>query len=395
LLLDSGRGGNVSSVDAQLIAIDDCVDLASDWRALEAMSDGSPFTAWPWISVWLGHLPPYIRPYVFRASDAAGLVALALLVDAPKRALRRLFGVRSLLLQETGVSDIDEITIEYTGLLMRRGSERSAYSALFETLLRTPQWQSLRISASAHAQPVMAALPNEMRAFSVSEQPSYLTDLAAIRDGGGDYLAALRKSTRSGLRRTRRAYEAHGEIKVEVARDPRQALDWLKELRTLHQSYWHGKGKRGSFDSAYFTEFHEDLVRTTSADGFTDLVRVSAGPLIVGYLYNIRWGNRIYVYNTGLNYGALAREDRPGYLAHLVAIEKYLHEGIDTYDFLAGDADYKRMMSTHVRTLSWIHIKRANWRIACERALAQLLGRRRISKPIVTPTSSDPVPARE
>ena len=389
------RGDNVSSVDAQLIAIDDCVDLASDWRALEATADGSPFSAWPWVSVWLNHLPRNIRPYIFRASDAAGLVALAVVIDAPKRTLRRLFGGRLLLLQETGKADIDEITIEYSGLLVRRGLEREAYSTLFETLRRTPHWQSLRISASADAQAIMSVLPDQMRAFSVSEQPSYLTDLAAIRDRGGDYLAALRKSTRSGLRRTRRAYEAHGEIKAEVARDPQQALNWLKELRTLHQSYWHGKGKRGSFDSAYFSAFHEDLVRTTSAAGFTDLVRVSAGALVVGYLYNIRWGNRIYVYNTGLNYGALAREDRPGYLAHLVAIEKYLREGIDVYDFLAGDADYKRMMSTHVRTLSWIHIKHANWRLACERTLATVLGRRRISTPIVTATSSEPVPARE
>ena len=235
----------MSPVDAELIAVDDYKGLAADWCALELTADGSPFTAWQWVSVWLRNLPAQTRPSVFRASDRDGLLALALLVNAPARKLRSLLGGNSLLLQETGNADIDEVTVEYSGLLVRRGSEVRAYSALFDTLTRIKQWQSLRISASPHARAVTASLPDGLDAFSAHEQPSYLVDLAAVRASGAEYISVLSSSTRYNLRRTRRAYEVHGEVRAEIAATPAQALDWLHELRTLHQRYWLGKGKRG------------------------------------------------------------------------------------------------------------------------------------------------------
>jgi CelD/BcsL family acetyltransferase involved in cellulose biosynthesis len=233
-----------------------------------------------------------------------------------------------------------------------------------------------------------------MRAFSAHEQPSYLVDLAAVRSAGGDYIAALGSNTRTGLRKTKRAYEAHGDVRAELANSPEQALEWMRELRTLHERYWQAKGKRGSFGSAFFPAFHEDLIREGSASGFAHLMRITAGPLVVGYLYNLQWRNCVYFYNGGLNYGALKRQDRPGYLAHLAAIEKYLADGVYSYDFLAGEGDYKRMMSTHKRMLNWIHVKRNGWRLACERALAPLFGRRSTSTPMIAPASSDPTPLR-
>ena len=381
----------MSPVDAELIAVDDYKGLAADWCALELTADGSPFTAWQWVSVWLRNLPAQTRPSVFRASDRDGLLALALLVTAPGRKLRNLLGGHSLLLQETGNADIDEVTVEYSGLLVRRGSEVRAYSALFDTLTRIKQWQSLRISASPHARAVTASLPDGLDAFSAHEQPSYLVDLAAVRASGAEYISVLSSSTRYNLRRTRRAYEVHGEVRAEIAATPAQALDWLHELRTLHQRYWLGKGKRGSFGSAFFSAFHEDLVREGTDTGFTHLVRVSAGPLLVGYLYNLHWRNRVYFYNGGLNYGAVERQDRPGYLAHLAAIERYLADGVEIYDFLAGEGDYKRMMGSHLRMLNWMDIKRHGWRLSFEQTLAPLFGRQSTSLPMVDPASSEPV----
>jgi len=384
-----------SPVHGELIPVDRYTDLAADWCALEATADGSPFTAWPWVSVWLRNLPARIRPLVFRASDSTGVLALALLVDAPKRPLRNIIAGRSLLLQETGDADIDDITIEYAGVLARRGYEVSAYAALLHTLARTGRWQNLRINASTHARAVKAALPDSLRAFRTHEQSSWLVDLAAVRAAGGDYVARLGSSTRSGLRRTRRAYAACGDIRVDIAREPEQALEWMRDLRELHERYWRAKGKRGSFGSAFFTAFHSELVREGTTSGFVHLMRIMAGPLIVGYLYNLHWRNRVYFYNGGLNYGALPRHDRPGYLAHLAAVEKYLQEGVEQYDFLAGNADYKRAMSTHLRTLNWIQVQRTGWRSASERLSAALSARRGPSVPLADPPSGEPVPMRE
>ncbi|HEY6985621.1 MAG TPA: GNAT family N-acetyltransferase, partial [Rhodanobacteraceae bacterium] len=311
-----------------------------------------------------------------------------------ERGIRGLLGGRSMLVQETGDDDLDGITIEYAGLLVRRGREEDAYRALFETLGRKGRWHALRISASTQARAIAATLPTGLRAYSMIERPSYFVDLAALRAAGEDHLAAISSSTRSGLRRTRRAYEHRGPISIAAATEPALALAWLEELRVLHERYWRSKGKRGSFGSAFFAAFHEDLVGRTCASGFSQLLRITAGDVIVGYLYNLVWRNRVYFYNAGLNYGALEKQDRPGFLAHMVAIQKYLDDGMEIYDFLAGDGDYKRMMSTHARTVNWIQVRRPGWRLALE-SLGALAGKRSLGVPLVAPTPADIVSLRD
>ncbi len=382
------------SVDAELTTIGDVSELGADWHRLEAVSDNSPFTAWPWVSTWLRHLPREITPLVFRARDAQGLLAVALLVESRERGIRGLLGGRSMLVQETGDDDLDGITVEYAGVLSRRGGEEAAYRALFEALAGKKRWHALRMSASTHAHAVAAALPAELRAYSMFERPSYFVDLAALRAAGEDHLAGISSSTRSGLRRTRRAYEHRGPISIAAATDPALALAWLEELRVLHERYWRSKGKRGSFGSAFFAAFHEDLVGQNTTNGFTQLLRITAGDVIVGYLYNLVCRGRVYFYNAGLNYGALEKHDRPGFLAHMVAIQKYLDDGMDIYDFLAGDGDYKRMMSTHARTVNWIQVRRPGWRLALE-SLGALAGKRSLGVPLVAPSAADVVSLRD
>ncbi len=361
------------SSTASLTPVDRYHDLGVRWRVLEAQSAGSPFTAWPWVSTWLDHLPKTRQPCVFQAEDDGGVFALGLLVDAPERGMRRFLGQRALHLQETGDREIDNLTIDYGGLLARPGTEERAYAALFGILAPALARQRyLRISASLHAPHVLAALPSTASAFRAHSSPSYAVDLEQVAAAGGDYLATVGSSTRYGLRRTRRAYEALGKISVETAGSAEQALDFLAELSVLHDAYWQRKGVRGSFGSPFFAAFHRDLIRRHHADGLTQLLRVTAGTTLVGYLYNLVWRKNVYFYNSGLNYGALdPRHDRPGYLAHLVAIESYLSQGMKAYDFLAGEARYKRALSTHSRVMEWIIVKPHGWRLSLDRVLTR------------------------
>src|SRR5690606_25301162 len=108
---------------------------------------------------------------------------------------------------------------------------------------------------------------------------------------------------------------ALGELRVEEADDPALAVQWLAELRALHERRWTPRGQPGSFASAFFRAFHERLVREHAGSGFARLLRVSAGALVVGYLYVFQWRGGCYFYNSGFNYGALPRYDSPGIAA--------------------------------------------------------------------------------
>lgn len=389
--LMSASGG----VRARLVPAQQYPDLQADWCALERAADGTPFSSWCWVSTWLRLLPAGFRPLVFSAEDAHGIAALGLIVQVAESGAKRLFGSHSLHMQETGKADLDEITIEYAGLLVRRGCEDAAYAALVRTLAgELPAWRALHISGSLHAARIAAALPPRFRAYASLEDSSYFVDLGGLRVAGKDYLRGLSKSTRSGLRRTERAYAGKGEVRLELADTAERALEWLDALRILHTRYWQAKGRPGSFGSAFFRAFHCELVAGGTATGLTQLMRISAGPDVVGYLYHLVWNGWAYFYSSGLNYGLLEREDRPGYLAQMLAIRHYADAGMHAYDFMAGSSEYKRMMSTHMRPMHWIRISPDSWRLALERAAIAMIRRRRAPVELAATLSSEPTPLR-
>ncbi len=255
----------------------------------------------------------------------------------------------------------------------------AGYRALFDALAaaRRP-WRRLRISGCTATASVLEALPPGLGAFELSASPAYVVDLAALRASGTEYVTTLGPRTRAGLRRTRRAYEAVGEPLLEVARDVDTGLAWFGELRRLHERHWQAKGEGGAFAHAGFEPFHRDLIRRGTADGFTRLSRVRAGDLVVGYLYDLVWRDRAYFYNGGLAYGALHPNDRPGYLAQWLSIERHLADGRAVYEFMAGDQEYKRTLGADPRPVQWLEIRPLGWRLGAERALARLACRPRL-----------------
>lgn len=374
----------------ELVAVEMYPGLADDWKRLETRSDASPFTSWAWVSTWLALLPTTCQPLVFRASDEDGVFALCLLVKVPERGVGRLFGSHSHLLQETADAAVDQVTIEYAGLLARTGTEAIGYARLFEAIERMGgSWRRLRISATAQARAIVSALPVGLDAASIESRPSYFVDLAALRASKRSYHASLGAKMRGSLNQARRGYAAHGELCAKVAEDAYTALAWLDELAALHTTYWNTRGKPGSFSSPFFCEFHRALVSAGAATGFTRLTRVTAGPLIVGYVYNLAWRDRMYYYNSGLNYGALPRHDRPGLAALHATIQQALEEGWSEFDFLAGAQDYKRRLASGARRLHWVDIRRHGPRMSGEHLIARLMRKKTFGIPLANALAAD------
>lgn len=370
------RAREPARIHTELLAPDDCHGLERDWTALAEGHGVSPFSSWAWVSTWLRNLPPGVAPRVFRASDQNGVLALGLLASAPERGIGRLFGRHSLLLQETGDAMLDEITIEYAGLLVRDNLHVEAYRALFRHVARLPHdWRRLRIGTTAQATAIAAAIPAGMEAHSTLARPCYNVELAQLRAAEGGYLHVLGRKARGALRQTLRAYDAIGPLSAEVAADTGTALAWFDQLEALHTRYWQSRGKAGCFASPFFGRFHRELIANPANHGLVRITRVTAGDVLVGYLYNLLWNDVVYYYNGGLNYGALPRHDRPGIASLYAAIGHAAAEGHAGFDFLAGEQEYKRRLATGSRAMHSVDVRRAGARTALEKLLART-GRR-------------------
>ena len=338
--------------------------LAREWQALEPEANGSFFTSWAWMADWLQHVPATLAPQVLRVQQAETTIALGLLI---KRNFRRygVLPVRAYYLHETGDRRLDELTIEYNGLLVRAGLEAQAWQAFIDYFHGRDDWDELYLSGL----PAPLSSP-----FHIDNQPrkAYYVDLAHIRANGGDYLTALSANSKYQMRAALKAYEKTGPLRVDAALSAEQAQTYLDALMALHQKYWQGKGEGGAFGDVDFCQFHRRLIAAQYARGAVQVLRLCAGDTTIGYLYNLVWRGRVYNYQSGFAYDPTNKKKKPGFVCHYLAIKYHLERDARIYDFMAGDSQYKRSLSTHTDELSWLVLQKDRVLLGLERRLKKV-----------------------
>ena len=327
--------------------IDDRASLAADWRDLESRADTTFFHSWQWVDCWLSTIDD--QPHLLTARQDGTIVGLALLVSTT----RRLGWLTSteLFVNETGDPKKDVITIEYNGILADRDIATEVTHACLKAfnddaspVRRSVHWDELCIrGVPASYRDLARDLGYRVRLLA--HDPSGAVDLNAVRRSGKPYLAHLSANTRYQIRRAMRLYEARGKLVLTRAADVDQALSFLDELSVLHQRYWTGRGEPGAFAYPFFVRFHRALIACCLPAGTVEVVRVSAGDMPIGYLYNFIYRGRVYYYLSGFAY-----EDdpklKPGMVSHYLCIEGHLADGAEIYDFMAGENRYKTSLGS-------------------------------------------------
>jgi hypothetical protein len=291
--------------------------------------------------------------------------------------------VRVLALNQACDPTLDQPWIERNGFFGEHPQEfESHLEQLLDRLLQDENWDELRLpglTGEFARQALYQAARMGLVARLDLEQPSFNIDLNGIRSRySGNYLSALSANTRQQLRRSKRlAEQTLGPVVLEEAQTTDQALRWFDETAPLHRARW-GQDKPQSFDSGFdnpdFLAFHRRLIAHGFADRAIQYLKCSAGGVTFAYLYNFVSGDRVHFYLSGVNYG-VSHAIRPGMLAHWMAIEKNLSQGKSLYDFLAGDARYKRSLSTGEDRTLWLVLRRPRWRLELENWARRLKGK--------------------
>jgi CelD/BcsL family acetyltransferase involved in cellulose biosynthesis len=345
-----------AAYEVALMSQFDHAQLQADWHALESRAASSFFTSWAWISAWLTSLPAEIHPQLITVRSRGEIVGLGLVVV--RDLLRhRVLPVKSMHLHSTGAKSIDVIAIEYNDFLVDRRYGDSIRGAVIDYLAaRRDLWEELSLPGIARPAQLKSRLDGRFTCNELS-RPVYDVDLSAVRARSGDYLGLLGADTRYQIRRSIKRYAAHGELRLNIAQDARTALQYFEDLKHLHVSYWHSRGKDGAFYSAFANSFHQRLISDCFDTGQVQLVKVSSGAHAVGYLYNFVHNGRVYAYQSGIDY-AFLKGTHPGLLMHALAVEENAKLGHMAYDFMAGEYRYKRSMCTGMGELTWLTVQR-------------------------------------
>jgi len=295
------------------------------------------------VGTWLRCLPDNVRSLILTASQHGETIAAAVLIEHVQRR-RAVLRVKQLHFHATGRPELDCVAIEHNGFV---GTSRAD---LWPAFL---EWFALQSLADELVVPGMdEGIVTEVRnsrtlLHDVSEMPTFASTLSD--KGAGVILSKLSPNARQQLRRNLRAAQHMGELRCTAAITPEEAFAAFAALKELHIRSWSARGRQHAFRQPFFEQFHRALILEGLSKGAIQLLRISAGTEVVGYLYNFRYNNREYTYQSGFD--TSKRALRPGYISHFLAMGQ--STGATSYDFLAGDNRLKRTFCQQVSVMCW------------------------------------------
>lgn len=343
--------------------------LESIWQSLERRCQPSFFVSWSWIGTWLSSLPEQVRPLLMRIEENGEIIGLALFV---RNCVTRHKFLRStaLYLHATGDPALDQLFIEHNGFLVDPARREKAIAACLDFFRhQCHEWEEVFFDGIIKSEADLFGNVGHDRLAIQKESACHFVNLEKIRKEGKDYLSCLSSNTRSQIRRAIREYKKHGQVGVMRASSIDESMEYLSDLIRMHQEYWQEKGQSGAFSNPFFVGFHRLLIRRCFHKGEIQLLRIYAGRRTIGYLYNFFMGGTVYNYQSGFDYRCIAKHNRPGLVAHSLAIEHYILDGARVYDLLAGDSQYKKSLGTESAPMVWLVLQKNRMKFRLERGL--------------------------
>ena len=320
----------------------------------DASCNRSVFLSGAWLQCWLEVYGDDFDGFWVRWEEDGVVVGGCLFLE--RTISRSCIRLRTLYLNATGEARERTPLAEFNSILHITGFD-DVIAADLARLLAEKRWDRLLVGGHEDSGLLGSLIPRLPAALVERElQPAPFVDLTTT--AGTSFKVSLSSNTRSQVRRSQRLYEQKsGRIRIERASSLEQALQYFHELTRMSNARWLAKGETGSFSSPAVVDFHRRLLACLWPLHGIDLLCVRAGNEALGYLYNFLDRGKVCFFQSGFAYPADARL-KPGLLTHFLAIEHYAGLGFQEYDFLAGDARYKRSLAKRHRDLIWTVVYR-------------------------------------
>ena len=146
-------------------------------------------------------------------------------------------------------------------------------------------------------------------------------------------------------------------VKFEVATTFEEGELYLDELIELHQARWNENGSSGAFASNRKVSFLKSLTEKLLLKRQVLITKLSKNGAPIAVLYGFINQGKFDFYQSGVNIDCRDFKS-PGIVAHLLTMSYLAEQRISTYDFLAGQSEYKKRLATGERYTYELTLKR-------------------------------------
>ncbi len=307
--------------------------LQPEWNPLLVNSRGNHiFLTWEWQRTWWGCFHPGDL-YIITLRDDGNLVGIAscFIHYLPKfgRTLRFVGCV--------------EVT-DYLEVIAAKDREVEVLTALADYLTGpgADDWDHIDFCNIREGSSTLTHLPELLKARGLEVLVKFedVCPVIPLPDTWEEYLAMLDSKQRHEVRRKMRRAEGQGVVWRIVGPEDNLSAEMETFLHLMGAS---------TPDKAKFLElpgnrdFFHDLAAVLMQRGWLQLMFLEVNQTPVAAYLNFDYGNRIQVYNSGLDPSQYLQLS-PGWVLLGYAIQYAIAQGREEFDFLQGDEDYKYRM---------------------------------------------------
>jgi hypothetical protein len=275
----------------------------------------------------------------------------------------------------TGFDEPDSVCSDFLAIIVRPGYENTVAEAFVDFLYGDAfgTWDECVLEMIDAAHPTLASLRMAMSRSGHAFRETVVNRAPFIQLPGDweTFLAGLGKKRRQSIKYALRDFEQWARPEgyaLQRATDAASLDLGFRVLRDLHEERWNAASAPGVFASLRFSAFHREVAERLLQEGKLELTWLVVGGEPVAATYCLLGENRVYFYQSGRRMNVPAKI-RLGIVILALLTQKFMQEGFSEFDFLAGDAQYKKLFATGARDLVCLRMSRPSLRENARRVL--------------------------
>ena len=276
------------------------------------------------------------------------VVGLGFFVETSRKVFG-LFTIKQWHLHRSGNTKEDQIWIEHNDFLLDADISDSVREEMVKSICNfAPSVQEIIVGLSTND-----ALIRFAKSFqSKSLQLRHLIDTLAYRVETKETFVneVLSKNARSQVMRSEKLLNQLGNLDFYVVTRTEDVKKALESIAKIHVDRWSKSIEGSGFTNSCFKEFHR-LIISDEGNKIAEVSVLSLNQKPIGYLLNYIYKDKVYFYLSALTTFD-ENKIKVGITLHTKAIQHYIDNGIYSYDFLGGDARYKKSLSNRKYILS-------------------------------------------
>jgi len=320
--------------------------LLPEWETLLLRSEFPvpflhPLWHWIWWQVFGADLEMFVVT-VRRAGKLIGLAPLAVETTHGIAGLGRQRRLRFL--------GSNQVCSDYLHILSAPEDSRQVAELVFRTLREYGRtwdvfdWTDVPETFAGH---YFGLLTQDSQVQHARILPQTVCPYLPLPDSWDQLLHRLSPGMRKTVRNKWNRLHRRAGVHLRQPETAEEAALAFNDLVRLHQLRWNSSGLWGSFADQQFLRFHRQVVQQFFEKGLLRLFSLRIAGETVASLYGFVLNGRFFFYQMGAD--PTYAHDSVGLMVLAGSIRNAIEEGLHEYDFLRGNAEYKRRWRPNYR----------------------------------------------